>query len=117
MTGGDEIGAFEAEIKRRGDDLLAGRNFGYPEDYRDPDFDGTPEGFRDVVVPARLKAIERSLNEAFADLLPEGCRFEYAPVEPSRAEHVTDLASNGHLNDASDRVDWRAALSLLPDED
>lgn len=50
----------------------------YPEDYHDPPYDGTAEGFRDVVIPARLKAIERSLNEAFADLLPEGFRLEWA---------------------------------------
>jgi len=117
MTGGEDMDAFEAELKRRGDALLAGRNFGYPEDYCDPAYDGTPAGFRDVVIPARLKALERSINETFADLLPEGCRFEYAPVEPSRTERVADLVRNGHLNDASDRVDWRAALSLLPDED
>jgi len=64
---------------RGGDELPVARSFGYPEDYRDPEYDGTPEGFRDVVVPARLKAIEQSLNDTFADLLPEGCRFEYGP--------------------------------------
>ena len=53
------------------------RNFGYPEDYRDPEYDGTVAGFRDVVLPARVKALERSLNEAFADLLPEGAKWEW----------------------------------------
>jgi hypothetical protein len=70
--------AFEAELTRRGDEFLSGaRRFGYPEGYRDPPFDGTEAGFRDVVLPARVEALERSLNEAFADLLPEGCRFEW----------------------------------------
>lgn len=55
--------------------------FGYPEDYRDPEYDGTPEGFRDVVLPARIEAVRRSLNEAFADLLPEGVRFEWTGGE------------------------------------
>ena len=106
-----------AEIDRRMAELAARPNGGYPEDYRDPEYDGTVAGFGDVVIPARLEAIGRTLNEAFADLLPEGCRFEYGPAEPSRTEHVMDLARNGHLNDASDRPDWRAALNLLPDED
>ena len=78
MTGGEEMDAFEAELARRGGELVAGRNFGYPEDYCDPPYDGTVEGFRDVVIPARIEAIQRSLNEAFGDLLPEGCRFEWA---------------------------------------
>ena len=54
--------------------------FGYPEDYRDPEYDGTVSGlawFRDIVIPARMEALERSLNEALADLLPEGLRFEW----------------------------------------
>jgi hypothetical protein len=51
--------------------------FGYPDDYRDPEYDGTTAGFRDIVLPARRKALERSFNEAFAGLLPEGCRFEW----------------------------------------
>ena len=33
--------------------------------------------FRDIVIPARMEALERSLNEALADLLPEGVRFEW----------------------------------------
>ena len=78
MKGGEDMDTFEAELQRRGDELLAGRNFGYPEDYRDPEYDGTVAGFRDVVLPARVKALEQSINETFADLLPEGCRFEWA---------------------------------------
>jgi hypothetical protein len=77
VKGGEEMDAFEAELRQRGTDLLAGRNFGYPEDYRDPEYDGTVAGFRDVVLPARVKALERSLNETFADLLPDGMRFEW----------------------------------------
>jgi hypothetical protein len=49
---------------------------GYPEDYRDPECDGSLEEFRDIVLPARIRALERALNEALADLLPEGMRFE-----------------------------------------
>lgn len=48
-----------------------------PDDYRDPGWDVTTAGFRDIVLPARAKALEQSLNEAFADLLPEGVRFEW----------------------------------------
>jgi hypothetical protein len=78
VRGGEEMDTFEAELTRRGDEFLSGaRRFGYPEDYEDPPFDGTTAGFRDVVLPARVEALERSLNEAFADLLPEGCRFEW----------------------------------------
>jgi hypothetical protein len=76
MTGGGDMDEFEAELQRRVAELTSGPNNGYPEDYRDPAYDGTLEGFRDVVIPARLEAVTRSLNEAFADLLPDGCRFE-----------------------------------------
>ena len=79
MRGGEEMDEFEAELARRGAELLARPNGGYPEGYRDPPYDGTLEGFRDAVIPARLKAVERSLNGAFGDLLPEGCRFTYEP--------------------------------------
>ncbi len=51
--------------------------FGYPDDYQDPEYDGTTTGFRDIVLPARTAALERSLNEAYAGLLPEGVRFEW----------------------------------------
>ena len=81
MTGGEEMDQFEAELQRRGTELLAGRNFGYPEDYQDPEYDGSVAGFRDVVLPARVKALEKSLNETFADLLPEGCRFEWTGAD------------------------------------
>ena len=84
MTGGEEMDAFEAELARRGAELLSRPNGGYPGGYRDPPYDGTIEGFRDVVLPARIGALEQSLNEAFADLLPEGCRFEYGPAEGQR---------------------------------
>jgi len=50
---------------------------GYPGDYRDPDWDGTTAGFRDIMLPARVKALEQSLNEAFAGPLPEGVKFEW----------------------------------------
>lgn len=59
------------------------RFFGYPDDYRDPVYDGTISGtewWQDVVLPARAKALERSLNEAFGDLLPPGTRFEMRPA-------------------------------------
>lgn len=52
-----------------------------PEDYRNPEWDGTTAGFRDIVLPARAKALEQSLNETFADLLPEGVRFEWTTKE------------------------------------
>ena len=48
----------------------------YPEGYADPPSDGTVAGFRDVVLPARIRAIEQFLGDALADLLPEGCRLE-----------------------------------------
>jgi len=81
VKGGEAMDAFDAELTRRGTELLAGRTFGYPEDYRDPEYDGTVAGFRDVVLPARVKALEKSINEAFADLLPEGCRFEWVSTD------------------------------------
>jgi len=49
----------------------------YPEGYQDPPWDGTEAGFRDVVIPARTAAITQGLTEQFADVLPEGMRFEW----------------------------------------
>jgi hypothetical protein len=83
VTGGEEMDAFEAELAQRGAELLASPGDGYPEDYRDPPYDGTMSGlawFRDVVIPARAKAVEQALGATFADLLPEGCRLEYRDV-------------------------------------
>lgn len=57
--------------------VMPERSFGYPGDYRDPEYDGTVAQFRDIVLPARVKALEKSLNEAFADLLPPGAKFEW----------------------------------------
>lgn len=51
----------------------------YPPGYRDPEWDGTEAGFRDVVLPARVKALEQGINEWFADVLPEGMRWEWVP--------------------------------------
>lgn len=48
----------------------------YPDGYRDPPWDGTAEGFRDVVIPARIAAMTEMLSRA----LPDGMRFEW--VEP-----------------------------------
>lgn len=59
------------------------RDFGYPEDYQDPPFDGTTAGFRDIVLPARIAALEQSLNDAFAGILPPGVRFEWTTEDPA----------------------------------
>jgi hypothetical protein len=56
---------------------LARVNLGYPEGYRDPEYDGTPEGFAAVVLPARAAALLCSLNETYAGTLPEGVTFEW----------------------------------------
>jgi hypothetical protein len=53
------------------------RPFGYPEDYQDPEWDGTAAQFRGIVLPARVRALGQSLNETFADLLPPAARFEW----------------------------------------
>lgn len=45
----------------------------YPPGYADPPFDGTPDGFRDVVLPARIAAIEQTLS----DLLPDGLHVRF----------------------------------------
>jgi len=50
----------------------------YPDGYRDPEWDGSEEQFRDIVVPARIAAIEQGISERFAGVLPEGVRFEWA---------------------------------------
>lgn len=50
----------------------------YPPGYTDPEWDGTEAGFRDVVLPARVKALTQGLNERYKDVLPEGMRFEWA---------------------------------------
>lgn len=51
--------------------------FGYPEGYRDPEWDGTAKDFGEKVLPARVAALERSLNEAFAGILPPGVKWEW----------------------------------------
>jgi hypothetical protein len=53
----------------------------YPPGYRDPDWDGTEEGFRNVVLPARVKALTEGINERYAGVLPEGMRFEFVSSE------------------------------------
>ena len=54
-------------------------DFGYPPGYRDPEYDGTERGFAEVVLPARIEALTESLNDRYAGLLPDGCRFEWSP--------------------------------------
>lgn len=56
---------------------MSQRTFSYPDGYQDPEYDGTMAGFRDVVIPARAEALKQSLNETFADVLPDGVRFEW----------------------------------------
>jgi hypothetical protein len=48
----------------------------YPDGYRDPEWDGSEKEFREIVLPARVAAITQGLNDRFADVLPEGMRFE-----------------------------------------
>lgn len=45
----------------------------YPEGYRDPEYNGSLEEFRDKVIPARCEAISRVLS----DLLPDGWLFAW----------------------------------------
>ena len=60
-------------------DAKPGIRTAYPDGYRDPEWDGTFAGFRDVVIPARVKAITGKLN---ADLEPpDGMRFEWVAGE------------------------------------
>ena len=42
----------------------------YPPGYRDPEWDGSEAQFRDVVLPARVEAMERTLNEHLQELVP-----------------------------------------------
>lgn len=51
--------------------------FGYPDGYQDPEWDGTTAQFRDKVLPARIAALEQSLNDACVGILPEGMRWEW----------------------------------------
>lgn len=51
----------------------------YPPGYRDPAWDGTEAGFRDVVVPARVAALEQGINDRYGHVLPAGVRFEWVP--------------------------------------
>lgn len=55
----------------------------YPPGYRDPEWDGTEAGFRDVVLPARIAALTEGINAAFAGILPDGMRFEFVPIHSS----------------------------------
>jgi hypothetical protein len=41
---------------------------GYPEGFRDPDFDGSVAGFGDVVIPARVDALCAEANRRLAEL-------------------------------------------------
>ena len=80
MRGGEEMDQFEADLGRAMAELRSLPNGGYPEGYRDPEYDGTMSGlawFNDVVLPARAKAVEQVINGAFADLLPDDCHFEW----------------------------------------
>jgi hypothetical protein len=47
----------------------------YPPGYRDPEWDGTEEGFREIVLPARIKAVTQELNRRCP--LPDGMRLEW----------------------------------------
>jgi hypothetical protein len=79
----------------------------YPDGYRDPEWDGTVEDFAAKVLPARAAAITQGLNERFADVLPEGCRFEWVSVPgPVPPPEVTLWPVSG----SDDRRDMRGNL-------
>ena len=67
----------------------------YPPGYRDPEYDGTEAGFRDVVLPARIAALEEGLNERYKDQLPAGMRFRWsAEPLPGGASLMPDLGGD-----------------------
>jgi hypothetical protein len=54
----------------------------YPDGYTDPSWDGhTEKDFAEKVLPARMEALERGVNDRFGDVLPEGMRFEWTMEE------------------------------------
>lgn len=57
---------------------------GYPADYEDPPWDGSPEQFTEVVLPARMAALERAFTGMLADMGFADMRFEF--VAPERNE-------------------------------
>jgi hypothetical protein len=59
----------------------------YPDGYRDPEWDGSEKEFREIVLPARIAALTEGINGRYADVLPEGWRFEWALAPPPDAPH------------------------------
>lgn len=52
----------------------------YPDDYRDPEWDGSEAEFRDIVLPSRIDALTKSLNEQLA---PFGLSVEWQQSDPA----------------------------------
>ena len=50
----------------------------YPEGYADPPYDGTVEGWREVVLPARMEAIRVTFDAMLADLGFPDMHWEWA---------------------------------------
>jgi hypothetical protein len=65
---------------KRNEAYLAALLSGYPKDYRDPPWDGSTAQFRDIVYPARLEALQKSINGALADMGFPDLRFEWTTV-------------------------------------
>jgi hypothetical protein len=52
-------------------------DFGYPEGYRDPEWDGTLAQYRDIVLPARMDALKQSMDAVLADAGFPDLHFEW----------------------------------------
>lgn len=54
---------------------------GYPADYHDPPWDGSEQQFRDIVIPARLAALEVSFNAHLdAHGITRRIRWKFGPT-------------------------------------
>ena len=51
---------------------------GYPDGYADPPYDGTVEGWREVVLPARQAAIKVTFDAMLADMGFPDMHWEWA---------------------------------------
>jgi len=66
MSSEDETGLYALPLEASAP--MRELKVGYPDDYRDPDWDGSEQQYREIVMPARLGALQRSFDAALADL-------------------------------------------------
>jgi len=93
---------------------------GYPDGYRDPEWDGTPAQFRDIVMPARMEALKQSLDSELAALGFPQMRWEWewdAGSEPQPFTHRRSMTDEeaATFKAVLDRMsqEWSSVLPKL----